>query len=181
MLPLCKMLDVQTLIQDKVSYNSANVFGVIVYTEENPHIIKVLRDSDYWDSFNARTKNWLLYAIRPDDNHKHLAEEYLLPEMGIKTKKDLPLLIVFAIGPNQDLLQRAYTINDSSVDAAYQSIEGTVNTITDAVKMISPRYISSTHVYREVTKALDAELAKRQWKKVTSEMGKFIATIFQLR
>lgn len=49
-----RMLDTQLLIRDKVTYKTANVFGVIAYTVENPHIVKVLRDRDYWASLDIR-------------------------------------------------------------------------------------------------------------------------------
>lgn len=57
MLPLEEMLTVKKLIQDKASYRTMNIFGIIVYTEEHPFIVKELRDKDYWASLNARTKN----------------------------------------------------------------------------------------------------------------------------
>ena len=173
MLPLDKMMNVQQLIKDRMTYKTANVFGMIVYTEENPHIVKVLRDQDYWNSLNARTKNWILYAVKPDDNYSHLLDSYIMPQLGLSTNRSLPLLIVFAEDSNQIIYQREYDIDDSSVTVAYQSIEATVKTISDAVSAIFPENLSSLNVFREVEKALDAELSKKHWKKVTSEMAKF--------
>lgn len=51
------------------------------------------------------------------------------------------------------------------------SIETIVNRITATVRDIAPENLSSTHVIREVKKNLDAELAKKQWKKVTVAGG----------
>ena len=47
------------------------------------------------------------------------------------------------------------------------SIERIINKITVTIRDIAPENLSSTHVIREVKKNLDAELAKKQWKKVT--------------
>ncbi len=178
MLPLEKMLSVQMLIRDKVNYKTANVFGLIAYTVENPHVVKALRDQDYWASLNSRTENWILYAIHPDSRYGHLVEEYILPQLGVEKKDDLPLLIVFAIGPNGQYLQRSYAIDDRNEQTAYNSIASIVKTITETVRGIFPEYLSSTGVIREVKKNLEAELAKEQWRKVTSEMKKLVETLF---
>lgn len=178
MLPLERMLETQQLIRDRVSYNTANVFGVIAYTVENPYIVKVLRDQDFWRSFNSRTKNWILYAIQPDGRYAHLTDEYILPELGVEKKDDLPLLIVFAIGPEGQYLQRSYPIDDRNEQTAYDSIRNIVKIITDTIHAIAPENLLSTNVIREVKKNLDAELAKKQWKKVTYAMEKLFITLF---
>ena len=81
------------------------------------------------------------------------------------------MLIVFAIGPEGQYLQRSYAIDDRDEKTAYGSIESIVNRITATVRDIAPENLSSTHVIREVKKNLDAELAKKQWKKVTVAGG----------
>lgn len=177
MLPLDKMMNVQQIIKGRITYNAANVFGMIVYTEENPHIVKVLRDQDYWNSLNARTRNWILYAVKPDENYSHLLDNYIMPQLGLSVKSALPVLIVFAADSNNIIYQREYDIDDSSETIAYQSIEATVKTISDAVCAILPENLSGPNVIREVEKALDAELAKTQWKRVTSEMKKFVDVV----
>lgn len=178
MLPLESMLNTQLLIRDRVTYKTANIFGVIAYTVENPHIVKVLRDRDYWASLNSRTINWILYAVQPDGKYAHLTEEYILPQMGVEKKEDLPLLVVFAIGPDGQYLQQSYAIDDCDEQTAYGSIESIVNTITETVRNIAPENLSSTNVIREVKKNLDAELAKKQWKKVTGATKELLKALF---
>lgn len=173
-------MDIRQLIRNKVSYKTANFFGVIAYTEENPYMAMVLRNDDYWNSLNARTKNWILFAARPSEVYGHLTDEYIVPQLGIRSRRALPALIVFAIGQNQELLQREYALEDSNEDAAYHSIEYTVGIITNAVSEISPKFISSTAVFREVQKSLDAELAKKHWKKTTYEMVKFCDVLLKI-
>lgn len=178
MLPLEEMLNTQQLIRDKISCRTANVFGIIAYSVANPSIVKVLRDKDYWASLNERTENWILYAIHPDGQYTHLTEEYILPQLGVEKKDDLPLLIVFAIGPDGQYLQRSYPIDDRDEQIAYRSIESIVKNITNTVHDIAPENLSSTNVIREVKKNLDAELAKKQWKKVTSAMKELFQALF---
>lgn len=171
------MLNTQLLIRDRATYKTANVFGVIAYTVENPHVVKVLRDKDYWASLNSRTDNWILYAVEPDGDYAHLTETYILPQMGVK-KGDLPLLIVFAIGPEGQYLQRSYAIDDRDEITAYGSIQSIVKTITETIRDIAPGNLSSANVIREVKKNLDAELAKKQWKTVTVEMKELMKALF---
>ena len=68
------------------------------------------------------------------------------------------MLIVFAIGPEGQYLQRSYAIDDRDEKTAYGSIESIVNRITATVRDIAPENLSSTHVIREVKKNLDAGL-----------------------
>ena len=177
MLPLDKMLTVQKLIEDRSSFRTMNIFGIIVYTEEHPYIVKVLRDEDYWASLNAKTKNWILYAIKPDKNHGHLTKEYLLPQLGITNSNELPMLVIVAIGPDRTLLQRNYPIDDKNEDIAYRSIEEQVSIVTAAASKIIPEYMSSTNVHREVTKALESELASKKWKPMTEAFVDLIKCI----
>ena len=180
MFPLDTMMDIRQLISHRQNYRTANLFGVIAYTERNPHIVMALEERAYWDSLNARTENWILYAARPNSEWAHLTDDYILPQLGVLAEGELPVLIVFAIGPNQTILQKEFPIDDSGVETAYNSIENTVMTISRAIKGIDRRYISSTNVYREVVKALDAVSAKNRWKNVTEEMKKlfnFLASL----
>ncbi len=151
-----------------------NIFGLIVYTEEHPYIIKVLKDNDYWASLNAKTKNWILYAIKPDNNHGHLTKEYILPQLGISDSDELPLLVIVAIGPNRTLLQRNYHIDDKDENTAYRSLAEQVSIVTEAASRIIPEYRSSTNVHREAIKALEAEMASKKWKTMTEAFVRLI-------
>ena len=44
----------------------ADIFGLILYTDENANLKKVLRDKDYWDSFDETSgKKWAVFSVRP--------------------------------------------------------------------------------------------------------------------
>lgn len=154
-----------------------NIFGLIVYTEEHPYIIKVLRDNDYWASLNAKTKNWILYAIKPDDDYSHLTKEYILPQLGINDSKELPLLVIVAIGLDRSFLQRSFQIDDKDENTAYRSIMEQVSIVTEAASRIIPEYRSSTNVHREAIKAIESELATKKWKKMTDAFVRLIKSL----
>lgn len=180
MLPLKEMLNVQNLMKDEMKYGTANIFGLIAYSERNPYIVKVLRDDDFWRSLNARTKGWILYAIKPDSRYYCGGNADFINDNLRIAPEEYPQLVILSIGTDGDMKQRNYPIDDSSVDNAYKSIENNIGIITGAVEKIHPEYKLSTNVNREVIAALDAELAKSQWKKVSKSLLDFVLFIRNL-
>ena len=49
MFPIYQDINRTKLIADKSRYGTANLFGIIAYTDANPNIKKVLRDTDFWN------------------------------------------------------------------------------------------------------------------------------------
>lgn len=179
MLPLEKMLDISLLIKDKTTYGTANIFGFIAYTDQNPYVVKVLQDDVFWKSLHSRTEGWILYAIKPDSSYYGGGNaEHINNSLGL-TPKDFPQLIILSIGSDQVMMQRNYPIIGKSEIEIYNSIEQIIDTITAAVKRIEPRYKNSTNVHREVVKAVDSELASGQWKKVATAFAKFAFFVWQ--
>ena len=174
MFPLKEMLTSELLIRDKKAYRTANIFGVIAYSERDPFIVKVLRDKDYWNSLNSRTEGWILYAVKPNSYYYGGCNaEFIDDSLGLKPE-DYPQLIVLAIGSNRVLMQRNYPIDCTTIEGTYKSIEASVDVITNSVKQIYPEYKNSTNVHREVVKNLDAELATAHWKKAAPAFKEFI-------
>ena len=178
-MPLEKMLDVRLLMSDKKHFNTANIFGFIAYNERNPYMVKVLRDVDFWNSLNARTDGWILYAIKPEGMYYGgVNAKYINDSLGLKPE-DYPQLVILSIGTDRVLKQRNYPICDDSIDAAYKSIEQSIGIVTQAVQKILPQYKGSTNVSREVWDALDAELATERWKRVTEGMCKVALSLIK--
>ena len=168
------------MIAVKKQYKTANIFGLIVYSERNPHIMKVLKDVDYWNSLNARTPGWIVLAVKPGSEYDGGNLAYIYESFKLK-HKDLPQLLILSISSDQTMMQRGYKLDDSNVENAYKSIEKTVDIVTTSLETIHPQYRSSTNVSREVIKALDAELASGRWKRVSEQLFKFISFLQSLR
>lgn len=136
----------------------SSIFGVILYTEQHANIKKVLRDSDYWKSFDALSgPNWLVFSIRAS---KGLVEfptsapgvmgymvpvwkepkenEEILNEFGLETSEDLPQLLVFAEGEDGEILKHSISLNDQSKDKSYASIKEAIGLITRAIDGVLP-------------------------------------------
>lgn len=180
MLSLDQMLNVELLIKDKKQYRTANIFGFIAYSARNPYVAKVLKDKDFWQSLNARTEGWILYAIKPDSEYYVSGNaDYINHSLGLEPT-DYPQLVILSIGSNRVMMQRNYPISDESLDDAYKSIEQQINTVTAAVKKILPCNMQTTNVSREVIKALDAELASDRWKRVSVSFAEFIIKLLSI-
>ena len=167
MFPLSDILTIEKMTSDRLSCGTSNLFGIIVYTDEHPYIKKMLRDTDYWESLNARTKGWLIYAVRPGDNSLGVTEDYLLPLLDIQDSGNLPQLILITPTPDNHFLQRNYPIDDTNVETAYKSLQSTVDKVTAAVAKINAQDRDGVDIHKVVTDALDHELAKQRWKRVS--------------
>lgn len=180
MFTLEQLLDARLLMKDKKSCGAANVFGFIAYTNRNPYIVKVLKDEDFWQSLHERTEGWILYAIKPESEF-YLGgnANFVNDSLGIEPEQ-YPRLVILSIGSDGVMKQRDYPILDDSVDGAYRSIERNVEIVTNAVKKILPEYRGATSVSREVYKALDAELASRQWKCVSASLKSFVLSLLAM-
>ena len=177
MFPLDRMLSVDLLIRDKKIYKTANIFGLIAYSERNPFVVKVMRDSDFWNSLNTRTDGWILYAVKPEsDYYAGGNADYINQCLGLKPE-DYPQLIILGIGTDRIMKQRNYPIAGDSVESVYKSIEKNIDLVSASVKKIYPDYKTSTNVFREVVASLDAELASVKWKRVASGLKEMVLSL----
>ncbi len=180
MFSLSEMLTSELLIRDKRASRTANIFGLIAYSERNPYVVKVLRDKDFWNSLNTRTEGWILYAVKPDSRYYGGGNARFIDDSLGLTPKDYPQLIILSIGQDQTLMQRNYPIKSDSLESTYNSIESNVDIVTRSLEKIWPTFRNSTNVHREVIKALDAELATANWKKVASGLKVFAMTLLSV-
>ncbi len=193
MFPISEDIDRTKLIADKSRRGTANLFGIIAYTDANPNIKKVLRDSDYWDSFNYMSVGWIVYAIRPeygqnvtfytDENgnrreRKTFELNYdFLKDFGINPEDSFPLFIIAALVDNNQIQAIRIPIDDSTEDKTSESIREIIDMATRVIRNVEPRYRSSTHVLREVEAELNAIKARASYNKASRSFKRFFQTI----
>ena len=193
MLPIYNDLDRTQLIIDKRSHRSANLFGIIAYTDANPNIKKVLRDGDYWDSFNYLSVGWIVYAIRPEyeqhvtfftDKNGNRRERRsfelnydFLEDFGIDPDESFPLFIIAAIVDDNQIQAIRFPIDDSSEDKVNKSIREIIDMATRVIRNVEPRYRSSTHVLRDVEEEFKAVKARASYNKASHSFKRFFKTI----
>lgn len=141
----------------------ANSFGVILYTDEHPHIKKVLADDDYWAALDKMSgPRWAVFSIRAKAGYYGLPNlrpgtlgmmipvwkeprenEALLREFEIKSTKELPLLFVFAQGTYGEILRHSISLDDSSIEKAYDSLKIGIKVIAEAIQDVLPENLKS--------------------------------------
>lgn len=153
-----------------------NAFGIILYTDEHPHIKKVLADDDYWAAldkisgqriaiFSIRTKAGY-YEVprqRPNTLGKLIPvwkepheNEAIIREFEINSTKSLPQLLIFAMGRNEEILKHSIHLDDSSKENAYQSLRAGIEVIAHALEDVLPENLNSAEdVYSILDRALN--------------------------
>jgi hypothetical protein len=130
------------------------IFGILLYSNENPHIIKMLRDIDYYNSLNEKSgedliifhtpiqKGNYIYSSKgnsslalmvriwkePEDNKK------VLPIFEIKDSRELPVFTLFLF-ENGELHFFNNKIKYSSVEDSYLSLASVIDNIKPIYKM----------------------------------------------
>lgn len=127
------------------------IFCLILYTNKNPHVVKCLRDDDYWEALNESSgKVFNIYAVRPKEgnytiprrnsNNNSIAycmiaiwtepsdNKELLSELALSDTKDLPVLYFL----NKDFGE-AYTvpIEGSNKEEVYNDIEDIITKVCE--------------------------------------------------
>lgn len=197
------MLDFQRncglkLVKDLVEgdRNLSRIYGFILYTEQDPYVVKVLRDDDLWNALDSISgANWPIFAVRPLSKGSYekpfygsICQGYMLPtwnepsenipvlhDFGLENTEKLPLFVAFMWDDNDDLNQVAIPIIGRSVDDVFHSIEEIVKVITMAEAAVEPKYKRTVNVFRNIVTELDA----LEFRHMVMQRGKITSRIFE--
>ncbi len=165
--------------------NLVDAFGLILYTDEHANIVKVLRDDDYWKSFNEVSgPNWAVFSIKPEKGHfdfpnfrpgemgfmvpiwkEPVKNKALLREFDLKSTEKLPLFLIFthAVG---EILQIPMEIDDGSINKAYASIKEVIKIASKAIEGVSQEnYKNPEGVFTALHHAMSNHKDMRRLKK----------------
>jgi hypothetical protein len=130
----------------------ADLFGVILYSDAQANVKKVLRDEDYWQSFDAVSGRHLaVFAIRtkapaPLRNRDldFIVPAWKEPRENLPLLKDLELssteklpVIVWLTHDAGDLLRCVVPLKDHTEEAAYASIKEALTTASEAMEKVA--------------------------------------------
>lgn len=132
----------KTLVHEYKSNNEvAQMFGVVLYGDEHPNLIKVLCDERYWTAFNKITgEDFAVFSIRPAQG-EHSSPKFpggsmsmmvpiwvepeenreIIELFELESTQNLPMLLLFT-EVNGAYLSIQLPIEESTVDIAYKSI-----------------------------------------------------------
>jgi hypothetical protein len=140
------------VVQYRGDGSLADLFGLILYTDAHANIKKVLRDEDYWKSFDNVSGPYLaVFSIRTpihrrtrDDDMGFMVSVLRDPEDNLTLLADLQLTptqklpgIVWLTRDEGDLLRCIVPLNDRTEDAAYASIKESLVTAAEAVARVA--------------------------------------------
>ena len=124
----------------------ADLFGVILYSDAQAHVKKVLRDEDYWRSLDEVSGPHLaVFAIRtkapkPRRNLDFVVPVWEEPRENLPLLKDLQLpsteklpVIVWLTHDGGDLLRCVVPLDDRTETAAYASIKKALTLAAEAM------------------------------------------------
>ena len=167
------------LVKDLVSEdkNLSRIYGFIIYTDQNPYVVKVLQDEEFWNALNSISgSNWPIFAVRPLRKGKYVTQGVgknsigfrvstwkepnenlqVLRDFGLTSTEQLPLFVAFMWDDNDELNEVAIQIRGKDKDSTYHSLEEIVKVITRAENAVLPEYKQSVNVFRNVKTALES-------------------------
>ena len=156
----------------------SRIYGFILYTDQDPYVVKVLRDEDFWNALNSLSgANWPIFAVRPlrkgnyslpassrSDIISYMVPTWVEPKTNMQVLRDfglektnrLPLFVAFMWDDTDELNQVTIPIQGKNTDAVYNSIEEIVKVITKAEAEVLPQYKGTVNVFRNIVAELDA-------------------------
>ena len=147
--------ELSKLIQEHMNFP---LFGLLLFTEAHPHIIKALKDTDYYSALNEITGNevalfatvlflgeyeypspppgirGMMVAIwkEPQENKK------VLPWFDIQDSRELPFLIIFGHESREFYFQKYPIIADSPQDV-FNCLRNVLTRISASVQKASEK------------------------------------------
>ena len=167
------------LIKDLVSgdKNISRIYGFILYTDQNPYVVKVLQDNVFWNALNSISgSNWPIFAVRPLREGEYVTKGggmnsigflvstwkepnenlQVLSDFGLCSSKNLPLFVAFMWDDSDELNEVAIQIRGTDKDSTYHSLEEIVKVITRAENAVLPEYKQTVNVFRNVKTELES-------------------------
>ena len=141
-----------------------HAFGVILYTDSHPHIKKVLTDNDYWAALDEISgPKWPVFSIKPREGKWDLPDmpsgymgmmipvwkeprenRDLIEAFGIESTEGLPILIVFCLVADDQVLHQSIRLRDRTVEEAYSSLKSALSVTTSSINNILPENVQNS-------------------------------------
>lgn len=177
------------ILQDDISkiIGSSNIktFGLILYTDENPNIVRLLRDEDNWKALSKSSgEKFYIFSIKPKKGHmvypnfpsgtlgmmvpiwkEPNENERLFEYLDITDSTELPLFIIFT-KVDKYLLYKKMTIDESHPYKALEQLKEIFYQIREITNEIHSEYHEhEAQVHDKIALILQKNNA---WKKLKS-------------
>ena len=175
-----------------------DLFGLILYTDANPNLVKVLNDEQYWKSFNIISgTRWLVLSARIVEGHREVPQmqvgalgslvpawleppenKALLEEFGLETSRDLPLLLLFTWDQDtKQVLQLRIEIKDDTVDVAQKAVREVICRVTEVIERTDPKYRNNAQELIALVDTEELSVKARAFLRKAVPFAKWIAKL----
>ena len=151
------------ILQDDITkiINNSNIktFGLIIYTDENPNIVKLLRDEDNWKALSRVSgEKFFIFSVKPKKGYMGFPDfppgtigmmvqmwkepnenNKLFDHLNIKDSRELPLFVVFT-KVDEYLLYKSMSIDESDPHKALEQLKEIFYQIRDVTDKIHTDY-----------------------------------------
>ena len=151
---------IQEKIKEEALKNPNKLYGILLFTEEDPIIVKVLNDVEFYDSIDSRSGEELdIFAsmlfkgkqrypqVKPNQMALMLPiwvepkqNKDVFSLFDIKDSRELPLFVLFGVeSANEEEGFSFYhksKVNTESIEKAYKSIENIITIASETVKSL---------------------------------------------
>lgn len=168
----------------------AELYGVLIYTDEHPNIKKVLRDEDYWMSFDELSGDrFCIFSVRPAiGRYEHpkfppgtmgfmvpiwnepSENKELLKLFGLQNTKQLPMLLLFS-KLDGEYLTIELALKDDSVDDARNSISEQIKMARSVLDNIKIENLKNPEgLFAAMSLQVDSDI---KWRKLANSIELF--------
>lgn len=140
----------------KNSAQKSFLLSIILFTDNHPHIIKCLRDEDYWKSLDKRSgNNWIILSVKPKQGNYIISgsssgkmgmmvQKWEEPEdnkpiikaLGIDDTKDLPSIFFFKLDNDNEIMDGLYLkIEGKTEEETYNDLQDIITKVSKAIEL----------------------------------------------
>lgn len=178
-------------INEICNSSELKTFGIILYNEENPNIIKLLRDDDYWNALDkASGEKFIIFAIKPKKGFTKIPQmqegimgmlvpvweepsdnKEILDNFDLKSTKELPKFFIFTkVG--DVLLKKSITIDETNVDISLDQLKKIFQNIRDIIEKSDIREEHKVQIHDKIEHELEKHNFRKALLKADSFLGK---------
>jgi hypothetical protein len=177
---------------DHQSSNRALTFGFLLYNVQNPQIIKVINDPDYWKALHATAGRYLslFYVVQPDEMFgKDLSDNDGIERRGLHEIKgiqfipilkqyfeldeqiDLPAILFFQVKDRMIVDYFIVKLDKHHIEDAYMELKQHLDIVVKALEKVKEEnYINSNEMFDLLKQDMKAAHLKQNFFKLVNSL-----------
>lgn len=150
--------------------NRALVFAIIVYNFHDAHLIKVLRDDDYWRSLHELSGKYIsIFSLNNDEtngqphvNPSEAFESIIQEYFDYELKLSFPGIIFFQVNETNIIDSVFIKLDESEIELSFIELQRYVAKVVNDLKLIERQnYGNIQQIFNNTEGTVEAERFKR--------------------